>query len=331
MTNAAPSEPVAAPGQTRAGRLVPTSFERLPWWLLIVLFLGLLILYNVLTSETYSDTLRFISGISVTNLANLDQADVPPADEEVKGWQLTFGNWQIVILPEGIVLTFVSTISAYILAAIIGLFTGLARTAKNPIIYNLATFYVEVVRGVPIIVQIIYWAFVITPLLVQGLNGLGEYLLNSGSPAAPAAFLADLNIRSIPLNLRGVLALAIAYGAFEAEIYRAGIESIHPGQMEAARASGMTYVQAMRYVILPQAIRRVLPPLGNDFIAMLKDSSLLSAIAVRELTQMGTLNRSRTFRSVETYNLVAFVYLTMTLLLSMGVKFLERRMSIDGD
>jgi polar amino acid transport system permease protein len=329
MTDTGSGNTLAEQRAARTGRLVPTSWERLPWWLLIVLFLGLLILYNVFNSEIYSDALRFISGISVTNVAALTEEEAAPEEAEVAGWQFTVGSWRVAILPEGIVLTFISTVSAYALATTIGLFTGLARTSKNPIIYNIATFYVEVVRGVPIIVQIIYWAFVVTPLLIQGLNSLGEFLMNSGSSATFATFLAEMSIRSIPLNVRGVLALAVAYGAFEAEIYRAGIESIGRGQMEAARSSGMTYVQAMRYVILPQAIRRVLPPLGNDFIAMLKDSSLLSAIAVRELTQMGILSRSRTFRSVETYNLVAFLYLMMTLLLSMGVKFMERRMSID--
>jgi ABC-type amino acid transport system permease subunit len=99
--------------------------------------------------------------------------------------------------------------------------------------------------------------------------------------------------------------------------------------MEAARSLGMSYVQAMRYVILPQAVRRVMPPLGNDFIAMLKDSSLLSVLAVRELTQLGKLNRARTFTTYETWNTVAFIHLTMTLLLSLGVKTLERRMRIE--
>ncbi|MFQ5645047.1 MAG: amino acid ABC transporter permease [Thiogranum sp.] len=329
MPDSVSNSTLAEQRAARAGRVVPISWERLPWWLLLVLFLGLLILFNVFISETYSDALRFISGISVTKVAETPQDEATQDEEAAKGWQLTVGSWRVTLLPEGIILTFISTIGGYALAAFIGLFTGLARTSKNVLIYTVATFYVEVVRGVPIIVQIIYWAFVVTPLLVQGFNSLGEYLLNNVGSAAFAISLAEMNIRAIPLNIRGVLALAIAYGAFEAEIYRAGIESIERGQMEAARASGMTYVQAMRYIILPQAIRRVLPPLGNDFIAMLKDSSLLSAIAVRELTQMGILNRSRTFRSVETYNLVAFLYLTMTLVLSMGVKFLERRMSID--
>ena len=141
--------------------------------------------------------------------------------------------------------------------------------------------------------------------------------------------MAAFNIKNIEMTARGVIGLAVAYGAYEAEVFRAGIESIERGQMEAARSLGMSYFQAMRHVILPQAVRRVLPPLGNDFISMLKDSSLLSALAVRELTQLGKLNRARTFRTFETWNMVAFLYLAMTLILSAGVKALERRMSID--
>ncbi|MGD2026591.1 MAG: amino acid ABC transporter permease, partial [Anaerolineales bacterium] len=114
-----------------------------------------------------------------------------------------------------------------------------------------------------------------------------------------------------------------------AEIFRAGIQSIERGQMEAARSLGMTYIQSMRYVILPQAIRRVLPPLGNDFIAMLKDSSLATVLAVPELTQLGRVQRSSTFRVFEVFNSVAFLYLTMTLILSFLVRTLERRLSSD--
>jgi polar amino acid transport system permease protein len=121
----------------------------------------------------------------------------------------------------------------------------------------------------------------------------------------------------------------MGYGAFEAEVFRAGIQSIGKGQMEAAKSLGMTYFQAMRFIVLPQAIRRVLPPLGNDFIACLKDSSLVSVVAVNELTQMGRLRTAATFRAMETYNMVAFLYLSMTLLLSLLVRWLEHRMKIE--
>ncbi|MCZ7546339.1 MAG: amino acid ABC transporter permease [Anaerolineae bacterium] len=113
------------------------------------------------------------------------------------------------------------------------------------------------------------------------------------------------------------------------EVYRAGIESIDRGQMEAARSLGMSYVQAMRYVILPQAIRRVLPPIGNDFVAILKDSSLVSVLAVNDLTHKGDLHRARTFRTFETWNTVTFLYLILTISFSRVVRYLERRFSTE--
>jgi polar amino acid transport system permease protein len=278
----------------RTGRLAPVALERLPWWVLIVLFLAILIVYNVLTSTTYSDTLKFL--------------------------------WA------GVKLTILSTLTAYAVAAVVGLITGLGRVSKNPIFYTISTLYVEVVRGIPILVQLIYWAFVVTPLMVSTVNGVGNFLtarVSTGILFNLGQSFAELSIQGIEMSVRGILGLAVAYGAYEAEVFRAGIESIERGQMEAARSLGMSYFQAMRYVILPQAIRRVLPPLGNDFISMLKDSSLLSALAIRELTQLGKLNRARTFRTFETWNMVAFLYLVMTLCLSMGVKVMERRLSIE--
>lgn len=129
---------------------------------------------------------------------------------------------------------------------------------------------------------------------------------------------------------RSIIALAIAYGGFQAETFRAGIQSISKGQMEAARSLGMSYLQAMRYVILPQAIRRVLPPLGNDFIAMLKDSSLVSVLGVRDITQEARLYAAASFRFLETYTSLAFLYLAMTIVLSLGVKWLENRLNSEG-
>ena len=131
------------------------------------------------------------------------------------------------------------------------------------------------------------------------------------------------------MNARAVSALAITYGAFLAEIFRAGIESIGKGQMEAARSQGMSYVQAMRYIILPQAVRNVLPALGNDFISMLKDSSLVSVLAVRDITQVTRLYTGQTFRYVEAYTTLAVLYLTMTVILSLLVKTIEGKMRRD--
>jgi polar amino acid transport system permease protein len=181
------------------------------------------------------------------------------------------------------------------------------RVNKNPVLYAISTLYVEVLRGVPLLVVILYFGFVITPWIRDATGG-------------------SLDLQGVPA---AILALAISYGAYEAEVYRAGIESIERGQMEAARSLGMSYFGAMRYVILPQAIRRILPPLGNDFISMLKDSSLIAVIALPDLLQMGRLYVSRTFRAFEGYNSVALLYLVVTLFLSLIVRLIERRFHID--
>jgi ABC-type amino acid transport system permease subunit len=177
--------------------------------------------------------------------------------------------------------------------------------------YTLSTLYVELVRGIPMLVIVLYMGFAITPALRNASRGW---------------FTGEIDLRGLPAAIIG---LAFGYGAYLAEIYRAGIESIHKGQMEAARSLGMSYFQAMRYVILPQAIRVVLPPLGNDFIAMLKDSSLISVIALPEILQQGRLWISRNFRAFEGYNSVALLYLVMTLGLSLFVGVIERRTSIE--
>ena len=174
--------------------------------------------------------------------------------------------------------------------------------------YTLSTLYVEIVRGVPLLVIILYMGFAVTPALREATNGA-------------------IDLRGLPA---AVLGLAFGYGAYLAEVFRAGIQAIPRGQMEAARSLGMTYFQSMRHVILPQAIRLVLPPLGNDLIAMLKDSSLVSVIAMAEVLQQGRLWISRNFRAFEGFNSVLLVYLIMTLILSLVVRAVERRAKLPG-
>jgi len=277
-------------------RLIPWAekLTQAPWWALIILLMGALIVYFVFTSATYQDAFFF--------------------------------------LVAGVRLTITVSLISFSLALILGLITGLGRVSGNVVYYTLSTLYVEVVRGIPLLVLLIYFAYVVTPLAVGLLNHLGAVILQYlglGPLVGLGRSLSDLHIQDVDMMVRAIVGLAFGYGAFEAEVFRAGIESIERGQMEAARSLGMSYFQAMRYIILPQAIRRVLPPLGNDFIAMLKDSSLISVLAVRELTHLGKLNRARTFRTFETWNTVAFLYLSMTLLLSLGVKMLERRMTVE--
>jgi polar amino acid transport system permease protein len=159
-------------------------------------------------------------------------------------------------------------------------------------------------------------------LAIVPINALGAWL----SPVlGDGNFLMDVQSRDVDFAARCMLALAFAYGGFEAETFRAGIESISNGQMEAARSLGMTYAQAMRFVVLPQAIRRVLPPLGNDLIAMLKDSSLVSALGVRDMTQEARLYAAASFKYIETYSSLAFLYLSLTLILSGITRWVETR------
>ncbi len=274
-------------------RINLSSLKEIPWWVVILVVIGVAFLILVLTDKNYQETMLIL----------------------IKGRPTASAL-------EGLLLTVRITLVSFAIAMTIGLFTGLARVSKNVILNNLATFYVEVIRGMPLVVLMLYVAFVILPIFVNSLNGLGESLNLSG--------LADLSLRDISFESRAIAALAIGFGAYEAEVFRAGIVSIERGQMEAARSLGMNYIQAMRYVILPQAIRRVLPPLGNDFIALLKDSSLATVLAVPELTQLGRVQRSSTFRVFEVFNSVAFLYLTMTLVLSFLVRLLERRLSSDS-
>ena len=273
------------------GRLLPvtSNLEKWPWWALVIALAAVLIVFSILTSPVYKDAFNFIR--------------------------------------EGIITTIRVTVIAYGLSIIGGLIVGLGRVSKNVIFYNLSTLYVEVMRGIPMLVIILYGAFVIVPLSLQIINGLGNWLVGFGPLAGFGRTLQQIDIQQVDMSGRAIAGLAMGYAAFEAEVFRAGIQSIEKGQMEAARSLGMTYIQAMRYVILPQALRRVLPPLGNDLIAMLKDSSLISVLAVRDITQLGKLYRARSFRSFEAYNTMAFLYLSMTLSLSMLVKFIERKMS----
>jgi polar amino acid transport system permease protein len=225
----------------------------------------------------------------------------------------------------GIKITVSTSLISYAIAIILGLLAGLGRISRNVVLNNLARLYVELIRGVPMLVLIFFIALVGVPTVVDGLNSLGFWFEDQGITPL-AALLTAFNNQSIPMNARAIVALSITYGAFLAEIFRAGIQSIGRGQMEAARSVGMSNGQAMRYVILPQAIRNVLPALGNDFVAMVKDSSLVSVLAVRDITQVSRLYAGTTFRFKEAYMTLAVMYLTMTVALSLIVQAIERRL-----
>jgi polar amino acid transport system permease protein len=205
---------------------------------------------------------------------------------------------------KGLTTTLYVTAVSFVFALLLGLILGLGRTSRNPVFQNVAITYIEFIRGVPILVLIFTISYAIVPA-VAPLLGLGN--------------------NAISLQTRAIIALVLIYSAYIAEIFRAGIESIGHGQMEAARSLGMSHIQAMRYIILPQAVRNVLPALGNDLIALLKDTSLVSVLGVREITQISRLTVSSTFRYEETYFILTLFYLTMTLVLSLLLQWLQRR------
>lgn len=209
------------------------------------------------------------------------------------------------VLVEGLLLTLEVSALAIVLGIVLGLFTGLARISENPALRWGAITYIELIRGSPLLVQIFLWYFV------------GGTVIN--------AMLSQYGFSQISPLWFGVLALAIFTGAYTAEIVRAGIQSVHRGQMEAARSLGMTYAQAMRKVILPQAFRRILPPLAGQFISLVKDSSLLGVISIRELTKASREVVTSSLQPFEIWIVCAILYLVLTFTLSMFVQYLERK------
>ena len=265
------------------------SFDNManwPWWLLFALLIASYIIFLIITDEATRKTFWFISG---------------QTPEGISAGKIVF---------KGLTITLTVAVSAYALSLTIGLIMGLMRTSSNPIFYNISSFYVEIVRGIPMLVLLLYVAFALTPIAVGFLNRIG----------------IPITTRDIPGEMRAILALALGYGAFSAEIFRAGIQSIEMGQREAARALGMNYFQTMRLIVLPQAVRRVLPALGNDFIAMVKDSSLVAILGVQDLTQLTRLYYSGNFLYMQSLTMLAFIYLIMVVMLTRVVRWMEHRL-----
>jgi polar amino acid transport system permease protein len=208
--------------------------------------------------------------------------------------------WKILkFLPVGILNTFRVTVLSIIFAVVIGLFTGLGRIARNTFVNVLATVYVEVIRGIPLLVQLFYIYYAL------GFLGFDPFV-------------------------SAITAMSICYGAYMGEIFRAGILSIPKGQMEAALALGLSRRQAVWRVILPQTLKVILPPIGNEFIALLKDSSLVSILAVSDLLRRGREYASTTFQYFDTFSIVALVYLILTLFLSRLVGIMEEKINSRG-
>ena len=219
------------------------------------------------------------------------------------------------MLARGVSVTAFVTLTAFSLACFLGIL--LAAAALSPYLWlrQTARFYIEVMRGIPILVLLFYIAFVGTPLLIEGLNFLFAPILDT-----------PLTTRDLPLIWRAILALTLGYAAFIAEVFRAGIQAVGPGQKEAALSLGLPAWSRFRYVVFPQAFRTIFPPLGNDFIAMIKDSSLVSVLGVADITQLGKIYAAGSFRFMETYNIVAYIYLMVTIALSILLRRLERRL-----
>jgi polar amino acid transport system permease protein len=203
-------------------------------------------------------------------------------------------------LPDGILTTFEVTILSILLASVFGLMAGLGQISRVTLINRIATVYVEVIRGIPLLVQLFYLYF-----------ALGKFLHLQGMVAA-------------------VVSMAFCYGAYMGEIFRAGIQAVPRGQMEAALALGLSRTQAIRLVILPQTVKIVLPAIGNEFIALLKDSSLVSVLAITDLMRRGREFAAVTFQYFEAYTMVALVYLVLTLFLSRLVALMEGRLNSNG-
>ncbi|MBF0377954.1 MAG: ABC transporter permease subunit [Desulfamplus sp.] len=217
----------------------------------------------------------------------------------------SYKHWKVGILLQGLWLTLYVSFIAIAFGIVLGLFTGLARISSNPAFKWLAITYIELVRGSPLLVQIFIWYFVLGTLV--------------------NTMLANYGIAQVPPLWFGVASLATFTGAYVAEIVRAGIQSIHRGQTEASRSLGMTYAQSMYYVILPQAFRRILPPLAGQFISLIKDSSLLGIIAIRELTKATREVVTTSLQPFELWFVCAILYLVLTFSLSMLLQYFEKR------
>ena len=278
-----------------------------PYWFLFLVLLGVLLAISILTDSVYS------------NIFN-----------------------QLI---EGLIMTLFVSATSYAAALTVAVMVGIIRS--NPpdapqsrqtlsraifrvlriAVYNICTVYVSVMRGIPILIVLLVTAFIVVPAMRDTLNdvvlvGLRDLIGNSDIP--------DIIWRgSSPMT--AIVALGATYGAYMSETIRAGIQSIPKGQFEAAYSVGMTYWQTMRSIVLPQAFRNVLPPLGNDFVAMIKDSSLLAFLGIRDVTQIAKLSSGRSFRYVETYAVTAYIYLTLVIVASTLVNLLEDTINIERE
>lgn len=286
-------DPLEIVTEQSRSRVIGTQFLfTFPWWALALILIGIWIAVSISGNEIYYNI--------------------------------------FLQLQEGIAMTLRVAFTSYALAFMIGLLIGIIRSNTprvrygvfgrivsviHLIAYNVSTFFVMVMRGLPVLIVLLIFAFVVVP-------AVREFLA--------VQYNIELQFRGSSVE-SAIIALSFTYGAFLSETFRAGIQSIEKGQVEAARSLGMNYFQTMRFIVLPQAIRRVLPPLGNDFIAMIKDSSLVAILGVRDITQIARVSSGASFRYLETYLTVAVIYLSMTIVGSIIVRYVERRISLSSE
>ena len=259
----------------------PDDKTDFPWWLLVAGAIALFLAIQIAINDLYSQIFTIVS--------------------------------------KGVWITIFVTLVGFALATGFGLLLAVMGLSRSLVLRQVARFYVEIIRGIPILVLLFYIAFVGAPGFVVAWNFLMTPLIEAG-------LIDEMLVRDVSLLWRAIIALTIGYSAFISEVFRAGILSVETGQIEAAKALGLNPLQRFRLIVLPQAIRTILPPLGNDFIAMIKDSSLVSVLGVADLTQMGKVYASGSFRFFETYSIVAYVYLLLTVGLSLGLRGLEKRL-----
>ncbi|MBY4608836.1 amino acid ABC transporter permease [Rhizobium sp. 9T] len=252
-----------------------------PWWLAVLVLIGLVLAVVIITNDIYTQVFR-----TVVNGAGI---------------------------------TVFVTLVAFMLATVLGLGIALLGLADSIVLRQIARFYIEIIRGIPILVLLFYIAFVGAPGLVAAYNFIITPLVKSG-------IAEPILVRDLSLMWRAIIALMIGYSSFIAEIFRAGFQSVDIGQIEAAKSLGLSRYRRFRLVVFPQAIRVIFPPLSNDFVSMVKDSSLVSVLGVADITQMGKVYASGSFRFFETYSIVTYIYLILTIGLSLALRRIEKKM-----
>ncbi|AJC81483.1 amino acid ABC transporter permease protein [Rhizobium etli bv. phaseoli str. IE4803] len=252
-----------------------------PWWLAVLVLIGLVLAVVIITNDIYTQVFR-----TVVNGAGI---------------------------------TVFVTLVAFMLATVLGLGIALLGLADSIVLRQIARFYIEIIRGIPILVLLFYIAFVGAPGLVAAYN----FII---TPLVQAGIAEPILVRDLSLMWRAIIALMIGYSSFIAEIFRAGFQSVDIGQIEAAKSLGLSRYRRFRLVVFPQAIRVIFPPLSNDFVSMVKDSSLVSVLGVADITQMGKVYASGSFRFFETYSIVTYIYLILTIGLSLALRRIEKKM-----